>query len=46
MPTQAPADAFDYLLREPSRARRLRRMNITAGIVAVAAMAAVLYAYA
>ena len=46
MPAQAPTDAFDYLLREPHRARRLRRMNITAGIVALVTMAAVLYAYA
>ena len=46
MPAQAPTDAFDYLLREPHRARRLRRMNITAGIVALITMAAVLYACA
>jgi hypothetical protein len=39
-----PASSFDYLLREPRRARRLRRMNITAGIVALVTMAAVLYA--
>jgi hypothetical protein len=38
-----PASTFDYLLREPRRARRLRRMNIIAGFVALFAIAWVLY---
>ena len=37
-----PANSFDYLLGEPRRARRLRRMN-TAGIVALVTIALVLY---
>jgi hypothetical protein len=46
MPAPAPTDTFDYLLREPRRTRRLRRMNIAAGIAALITMAAVLYACA
>ena len=41
----APAGGeFDYLLREPRHARRLRRMlHITTGFVALSAIAGVLY---
>ena len=41
----APAGGeFDYLLRAPRHARRLRRIWITACIVAFVVIAAVLYA--
>ena len=39
-----PAIAFDYLLREPRHARRLRHsLQILVGIVALSAIACVLY---
>jgi hypothetical protein len=39
-----PAGAFDYLLGDPRRARRLRHMN-TAGIMALVTIAMVLYVF-
>jgi len=42
-----PANAFDYLLREPRHARRQRQMlHITTGFVALSAIACVLYGWA
>jgi len=38
-----PENAFDYLLRKPRHARRLRQMNRTAGILALLAISGVLY---
>jgi hypothetical protein len=40
---RTPVNAFDYLLREPGYARRQRRMSIAAGILALTAIACVLY---
>ena len=41
--TDKPEDAFAYLLREPRHARRLRRLNSTAGLLALLVIAGVLY---
>jgi hypothetical protein len=40
---RTPANAFDYLLREPRHARRQWWMNIAAGALTLAAIACALY---
>ena len=41
--TDKPENAFNYLLREPRYARRLRQLNSTAGLLALLVIADVLY---